>query len=328
MNKFDFITIGGATEDLVFHTKEGLLIDNEGDILRQELLAFEQGAKVRVDKIISLFGGGASNVAVNLSNLGFKVSAFVNLGKDDRAKKILDNFKNNKVNTSLIKFDKKEDSGTSVILSNNGDRIIFAYRGSNNTLSLSKKDLKFFKSGKALYVTSVSKDVFKSFPDIFSLDNSIYWNPGIWEISLGVEKLARYIKKTEILMLNKDEALELLKKSRKYKDCKDSYLKNIKNLLEIIKSYGPKKLIITDGKNGAHFFDGVNCHYQKALSNKKTLDTTGVGDAFNSTFVAFNILTDGDYEKAMKLAALNAASVISVYGAQNGLTPLNKLIKK
>ena len=32
--KYDFITVGGATEDITFYTSEGVLIDNKGDILR------------------------------------------------------------------------------------------------------------------------------------------------------------------------------------------------------------------------------------------------------------------------------------------------------
>ena len=44
--KYDFLSIGGMTEDLVFFTDEGILLDNKDDILRQKLLAFEYGAKI------------------------------------------------------------------------------------------------------------------------------------------------------------------------------------------------------------------------------------------------------------------------------------------
>ena len=36
--KYDVITIGGATEDITFYTKEGMLIANRKDISRQKLL--------------------------------------------------------------------------------------------------------------------------------------------------------------------------------------------------------------------------------------------------------------------------------------------------
>ena len=51
--KNDFITIGGATEDITFYTTEGVVIDNSKDLLRQKLLAFEYGAKIKIDAAYS-----------------------------------------------------------------------------------------------------------------------------------------------------------------------------------------------------------------------------------------------------------------------------------
>ena len=48
--KYDIITIGGATEDITFYTSEGVLINNKKDLTNQKLLAFEYGAKVKIDK--------------------------------------------------------------------------------------------------------------------------------------------------------------------------------------------------------------------------------------------------------------------------------------
>ncbi|KKR32035.1 MAG: hypothetical protein UT64_C0044G0012 [Candidatus Falkowbacteria bacterium GW2011_GWF2_39_8] len=52
--KYDFITIGGATEDMMIFTDEGILFDNKKDILRQKLLAFEYGAKIIADKLCAI----------------------------------------------------------------------------------------------------------------------------------------------------------------------------------------------------------------------------------------------------------------------------------
>ena len=71
--KYDIITIGGVTEDINFCTHEGVLIKNKKDVLRQELLAFEFGAKIKIKESHSTFGGGAANTAVCFaltSNLG------------------------------------------------------------------------------------------------------------------------------------------------------------------------------------------------------------------------------------------------------------------
>jgi len=46
---------------------------------------------------------------------------------------------------------------------------------------------------------------------------------------------------------------------------------------------------------------------------------TGVGDAFHSSFWAGLELYRGDIKRALRLAVLNTASVVSKVGAQNGL---------
>ena len=106
--KYDIITIGGAVEDITFYTNEGMVIDNSQDILRQRLLAFEYGAKIRVKDAHSTFGGGATNVSVSASRLGFNTACFCAVGDDDRGKKIIENLKNYKVDTRFIQKIKHE----------------------------------------------------------------------------------------------------------------------------------------------------------------------------------------------------------------------------
>ncbi len=328
MNKIDFITIGGATEDVVFYTNEGVLLKNKSDLLKQELLAFEQGAKVKVEKSLSFFGGGASNSAVNLANLGFETAIVANIGDGNRGKRILNNLKEKKVNISLVSIDKKNDSGFSFILNNGKDRIIFAYRGSNDKLVLKRETVEKMKKGNNFYITSLSDDWYQVLKKVFSLNKKVYWNPGLREISCGLNKISNFLNKTEVLMLNKDEALELVKNTEQFKRFKNSYLNNIRNLLKIIKEHGPKKVLITNGLKGAYFFDGDNFYHQLVKTRKKRLDTTGVGDAFNSTFSAGLVLFSGDYKKSLEIANKNASSLVSIYGAQNGLINIKDLLNK
>ena len=102
---------------------------------------------------------------------------------------------------------------------------------------------------------------------------------------------------------------------------------NNNNLLELIKSYGPKIVVITDGSRGASFYDGTSFYHQKIVKEKKHLDTTGIGDVFNSTFSAGLLFYKGDIVKAARLASRNAASKISHLGAQNGLLSKKELMK-
>jgi sugar/nucleoside kinase (ribokinase family) len=59
------------------------------------------------------------------------------------------------------------------------------------------------------------------------------------------------------------------------------------------------------------------------------VDTTGIGDSFNSSFLAGLEIYKGDIQKSLELGAKNSASVISQQGAQNGLLTIKDLkIKK
>jgi len=326
--KFDFITIGGLTEDVIFFSNDGVLLDNKGDLLRQKLLAFEQGAKVNIKETEMGFGGGASNSAVALAKLDFKVACLGCLGADDRSTRILENLKRFGIDCSEISIDKKSQSGFSFVLSNKKDRIIFAYRGANELFRVVNEDKNVIKNSAWVYLASLPDNHLASLKNIFAWKNKIAWNPGLKQLSGNIKNIIPFLKKTDILLLNKDEALELVKKSKNFKDLSDNFLNDSKNLIKLVKQFGSDKIILTDGLFGAYFFDGEKLYHQKTIKNKKNVDTTGVGDAFNSTTVGFLHRLEGDFVKAMSYGAKNASSLVSKVGAQNGLLSLKEIRKK
>lgn len=327
--KYDFITIGGATRDIAFFTDEGLLLDNKRDLLRQKLLAFEYGAKIRIDKFVNLFGGGAVNTAVNLTGLGFKTATLVEIGDDENGRAILKNIKDRKIISTLVKINKKADSGSSFILiTSSGERIIFTTRGVNDYLTFNTERLQAITEAKNIYIASLSGSWLKDLRQIFASDHKkIFWNPGATQYEKGVKILSPFFKKTYCLMVNRDEALALVLSDPTTAKSSHLFLADIKNLLKIIKSYGPKIVMITDGKNGASVYNGINFYQQKVVKEKKHLDTTGIGDCYNSTFAAGLLLYKGDIKKASYLASKNSANKISYLGAQNGLLTKKELIK-
>lgn len=341
--KYDFITIGGATEDITFHTREGLLIANRRDILRQKLMAFEYGAKVKIDKSNSTFGGGAANAAVSFSRLGFRAAALVAVGDDERGKKIIANLKKEKVGTNLAEKIKGAQSGYSFILtSSDNEHIVFSNRASNSELRITNYDLQSLKNTKWIYLTSLSGNWEEVLKKVFSVKIplaplykggakncpslkgglgglKIAWNPGHRQLEKGVDVLGKYLKSTSVLILNKDEAIELVVSSREHRKKSAQFLNNINNLLKEIKKVGPQIVVITNGRHGAYAYDGKKIYFQPTIKEVKRINTTGVGDAFGSSFVAGIELFKGDIKKALNLAARNAASVVSHLGAQTGL---------
>jgi len=324
MNKkrkqFDVVTIGGATEDITFYTKEGVLLDNKKDLLRQELLAFEFGAKIKIDKSYSSFGGGAANAAVCMSKLGLKVTSFCSLGDDVRGKNILSNFKENKVSINYLQINKKIQTGFSFLLVGPGnEHIVFSDRASNGLLRIDKKSKELIAKLSFVYLTSLSGAWLSVLRGVFSVSGlKIMWNPGHVQLGAGYVKLKKFLKKTYILSLNKDEAIELVLSSDEYKNKSRQFLNKVENLLRVIKSWGPDLVLITSGQDGADVYDGEIFYHQGIIKESRRIDTTGVGDAFGSTFFA-GMIRHADIQKAMKLGVKNTSSVISKQGAQNGL---------
>lgn len=327
--KYDFITIGGATLDIAFFTDKGILLDNKKDLLRQRLLAFEYGAKIKVDHFANLFGGGAANAAVNLTGLGFRTAIIAEIGSDETGRKILHNLKSRGVASSFIKTNRRVDSGLSfIIITESGERVIFTHRGANDSLSLNDSDLRFLENTDNIYLASLTGSWLGDLKKIFSLDGKrIFWNPGEAQYEKGLKSLAPFLRKTYCLMLNRDEALALVSGDKKFANKKRSWFNDENNLLQAVKSYGPEVIVITDGVNGAYFYDGSKIHHQKTVRERKYVDSTGIGDAYNSTFAAGLVITGGNIAESAYLASKNAASKIAHLGAQNGLLTKKELLK-
>lgn len=320
--KFDFITIGGAVEDITLHTDKSVLVDNKKDILAQRLMGFEYGAKIIIEEHENFPGGGATNAAVALARLGFKVGALVKVGQDERGEKIKKIFQAEGVKLDLVKEAKESPTGFSVIvIGKDREHIAFTIRGANSELDINFLEKKTLDNASWAYLSSLSGDWEEVARKIFSTKKvKIAWNPGGAQLAAGVNRLRKFLKKTEILLVNKDEAIELTISDKKYKKKANKFLNNKKNLFIALKSFGPKIIVITSGEAGADVYDGKTFYHKNSRADqKKIADTTGVGDAFCATFIAGFKRYKGDIKKAMNLAMTNAVSVLKKPGAQNGL---------
>ena len=71
--KYDVITIGGITDDIMFYTDEMQVIKNRQRFGSQVLFAFESGGKIVSNReVIYTAGGGGANSARRFSPLGFR----------------------------------------------------------------------------------------------------------------------------------------------------------------------------------------------------------------------------------------------------------------
>lgn len=319
---YDIITIGGATRDIIFYTDEGELVTGK-NLAKKRLLGFEFGGKVNLEEVKMTFGGGAANSAAAFARLGLRTAANIAIGSDDNGRAILDNLKKNKIDAGLVEIKKGEPTGFSFILTDlkSKEHIAFLYRGANNQLEFSPAKLRGVKN-KWFYITSLpgknwERILTKALTVVRKSREpkiNVSWNPGAKQIKLGLRRLAGILKSIDVLQVNRDEALDLVSSVTKL----TRKIDQPEVLVKILKRYGPKIVVVTDGAKGAYVSDGRAFYHAKTL-NFKPVDTTGVGDAFGASFIAGLILYRDDIVKALKLAVVNSSFELLQVGAETGL---------
>lgn len=306
---FDIISIGSATLDTFIHTDKRFV--------KKDKYVFPVGSKILINEIDRQTGGGGTNTSVCFSRLGLKTAYIGKLGHCDNSKIILKELKDEKINTSMIVLAKKGQAGYSVIMDAlKSDRTIFAFKGLNNEFNFNELNKDKIKKTKWIYVTSFTGKSFKESEKLvlFAKKNNIKiaFNPSSYLASKGYKFLKNIIESANVIVLNKEEAKMLVKGN------------NCKELAKSLNKKGPEIAIITDGKNGAWAYDGDKfCHSKQ--SKISITETTGAGDAFAATFLSA-IIKGKKIEDAVRLAQINAESVITHVGAKNCLLSWNKLI--
>ncbi len=324
----DVITIGGITYDIFIKTPPLKTVKKD----KGDVLCFDLGSKILASDVQFSPGGGAGNTSVGLDKLGLNVLPLGMVGRDDIADTILNEFKKEKINTSLIKKKSGLKTGLSVILSNSdGERTVFMYRGANNKLKVKSEKLKV-KNARWLFVSHLSGGSHECIKDLieFTKENpkiKIAWNPGKTQLAddrwyIASSMVRKFCKLADVLIINKEEA-ERIVQSSKFK----VQSSNIESLENALKSLGSRIVVITNGRNGACVWSGRD-HFKMPAYPAKKISTLGAGDAFSSGFLASMILNNEDIKLSLKWGVINGAGVIEKYGAQNGLLTRREVEKR
>ncbi|MFH1226077.1 MAG: carbohydrate kinase family protein [bacterium] len=324
--RFDFLTIGGATRDIMFNVGHDEAV-KEKDLAKRGLLAFKLGAKIAVPEVHLTLGGGAANTAVALAKLGFKVATILRVGQDDDGEAMIRQLSRHKIETRFIQIDEHLPTSFSVILMPSGaideerQYVAFLCRSANERLFVKDRQWRSVKP-KWIYLTSLPA---KGWPEIMASVQMIIkkrrskmiWNPGSRQL-VQPKLMKKFLLLAEVLILNREEAMKLLAALNGRRTA------NTKILLKNLRQSGPKIIVVTNGAKGADAYDGKDYYHQKALP-AKALDTTGVGDAFGAGFAAGLVYYHYDLAQALYLGARNSAVAISRVGAQIGLLNVNDL---
>lgn len=324
MKFFDVVTIGSATRDALFKSKDFCVMPTPPDIGSGEALVLNLGSKIPIDHVYFSTGGAGTNTAVTFARQGFRVASIVNVGDDPGGRAILTELKKEKVDTSLIQTDTQTHTAYSVILEPaSGERVILNYRGANDHLR--KKIIPFSRiKTRWFYLSSLSGDI-GILRGALSLKKKygvrIAWNPGGNDLSLGFSRLAKFLNMVDVFIVNQEEAADLL--GVPYHKT-DAVFKKFDEVIDGI-------AVMTRGPRGVFVSDGKTIWQAGIFKEKKVADRTGAGDSFGSGFVSGlirkikqdkskTLYFDNDMiEYALRLGSANATSKVEHVGAKGGL---------
>lgn len=317
---FDFITVGTATRD-IFLKSAAFKILEDIRFATGKAQCLTLGSKIEIDDIIVSTGGGATNAAVTFARQGFSAAAICRLGDDSGGRDVLEELKKENVAADFITSGSAYKTAYAVLLSAlTGERTVLVYRGASDYFSANDINWAKLKT-HWLYLTHLAGEsaaIFEPLID-FAAGNKIRVavNPGSTQLKLGTEKWKTLLKKINVIILNKEEAAELV--GVDYQKT-DEIFSAFDGLMDGI-------VVMTDGPNGVTVSDGKNRYKAGIYKEKGVVDRTGAGDAFGSGFVAGlarclgerNVCEVSDIEYAIKLGSANATSVVEHIGAKEGI---------
>lgn len=337
MKKPKIFTLGGATFDIFVQAEDQTILSASTPDSFKKWLGFPHGGKVKVNQVLEAFGGGATNTAVTFARQGLDVS-FVGTVGGEYGDRVLKNLENEGVDYRYAVTTVKDKTGFSVIINTfDGDRTVLAYGGANRFFTAKDLPMEALKKADWIFLNHLAEDkgdipaaltaLLKTHPHI-----KLAWNPGHEQIVQGVKKWKELLKRTEILFMNKEEAVafsrvEYLPAGMKKEDPRHHvgshlhflppYADDLAPILKFFAALGVKNVVITDGRNGSQATDG-RFHYFCPVITHKRVDTLGAGDAYASGFTTAKI-KHLPLKTALLYGTLNAGSCVMKPGAQGGL---------
>lgn len=314
---FDVIAIGDCMLD-VFVTINEATVSCKLDRSRC-VLSLPYGEKIPVEAVTKIPGAGnASNAAVGFARLGLTTAMVSTIGNDDAGQSILSHWRQEGIATHLVVRDKKHETNYSTILHFDGERTILVY---HQPYTYHLSDL---PKASWIYYSSLGKGHEKFEREILAhlkreSKTRLTFNPGTHQLRRGLKSIAPVIKRSEVFVVNKEEAERLL-------ECEP---KSVRELLEDLSQYGASTLVITDGVNGSYAKEGKEI-WHCPIFPVKEVERTGAGDSFAMTF-SYARLQGKPIGEALHLATAQASSVVQFIGPQAGLleeTALERLSKK
>lgn len=311
MSQLDVLCIGDVVTDAFVKLFDDRAVAYENE--QGKWLAMPFATKVPFDHAEVIEGvGNAANAAVSFARLGVKSGLVSNVGSDQQGRDIIAALHKNKVDTRFVHVNPGLDSNYHYVLWYKEERTILI---KHEEYEYHWPRFRATDIPKWVYFSSISKNALEQYHDHVvewlhdNPDVKLAFQPGTFQMEAGVDKLHDLYARTEVLILNREEAAYVSGGSTD----------DIHGMMDRLHGLGPKVVVITDGPAGAYASDG-NKRLKMPLypDPAPPKERTGAGDAFASTFIAA-LVRGSNLEGALQWAPINSMNVVQHTGAQAGL---------
>lgn len=312
----DVISVGDIVTDDFIELEEDQAVTYEND--QGKWLAMPFGTKIPFDhhEVVPAVGN-AANAAVAFARLGLNSSFVTNVGGDQQGRDMIAVLQKENVDHRFVRINPDKKSNYHFVLRYKAERTILI---KHEEYDYHWPSLKPAEVPKWVYFSSISEHALPYHDQVADWldqnpDVKLAFQPGTFQMAAGAERLRRIYARSEVLILNREEAVTVGGGNHE----------DINDLFNHLHELGPRIVVITDGPNGAYVSDGQQ-RLQMPLypDPAEPVDRTGAGDAFASTFVAA-LIKGNTIEGALQWAPINSMNVVQKVGAQAGLLSQQKL---
>jgi ribokinase len=278
-----------------------------------------------------------------MARLGLEVATLVKLGEDHRADTILAHLEHERVSTRFARRDPRLPTGAAVLVaSHERNAAIFTFRGANTLLEPADLSDDLF-AADLVYVSNLSNRSADCFPELVRRAKArgalVAANPGVRQLSARAGAFQQSLGDIDILALNRAEADVLVPRlTAAFGEgghtlalapgeeppalaarglTSGGFEMTLIAFLHALLSMGPRLVLLTDGGRGAWLGSKDAVLFCPAVE-AKVAGTSGAGDAFASTFVAWQAL-GRPLAESLLAASVNAAAVVAHADTQTGL---------
>lgn len=312
----DFLAVGDIVMDAFIRLRDARVHCNIND--EDCEICMRWGDKIPYESATVVPAvGNSANAAVAAARLGLASALRAYIGADQYGQECLASLMQDGVDTTFVEKQAGKFTNYHYVLWYEDNRTILV---KHEAYDYAVPPLP--QGPKWLYLSSLGDN---SLPYHYALaealkrwpNTKLAFQPGTFQLKMGVEKLGDIYKRSDIFFCNKEEAERILTLP---------VGSDIKALLKGVQALGPKIVVITDDKRGSYALDeaGTMLHCPRYPDPRPPFEITGAGDALASgTTVALSLgkpLAD-----ALMWGSVNASAVLQEIGAQKGLLSRDEL---